>query len=406
MKRNNKKILAFFSSPCGLNGAAHNFLFVVNTLKANNYDVYCVVAKKDVVYERLLELGARCIYFPIPLGMNTTTILESSDFPIIYRIKQNLKDIIRFFSGSFIYIWEAIKVRPNYIYLMDITFPQIIIANVFFKKNIISEVQGQLINGKIGLRKKILIWLFRRSEKMFGITEKHIHPFKDSKQDNKYQVIYNSYEINKENEANSNNCSVNKIIDDGRKTIIYLGGMNPNKGSLFLIKVIESLKENKNIKWLILGSYNHNYKNKFSAGDSKDYFYETKVWFNFIEQNNLNERVFMLGSRSSIGYFLSQSDILLVPHKFPHFSRPIIEAFALKTPVIATRDKFNSELIEDGVNGFLSDYDNLEEWKQKINSVIDNKKLRETFVKKSYEIYEEKFHPNKISKQIVELFDN
>ena len=50
---------------------------------------------------------------------------------------------------------------------------------------------------------------------------------------------------------------------------------------------------------------------------------------------------------------IAASDILVSPSPQTHFSRPVIEAWARSKPVVATRTAHMSDLVGDGVDGFL-----------------------------------------------------
>lgn len=59
------------------------------------------------------------------------------------------------------------------------------------------------------------------------------------------------------------------------------------------------------------------------------------------------------------------------------FSQSLMEAMYLRIPVIATRASGNTDLVEDGVNGFLFDDGNIEELAGKINLLYSDEALRD-----------------------------
>jgi len=400
-----KKILAIFSSSSGYNGAAINFLFIIKTLINNDFDIYCLCAKRDIVYKKLIELGVKTFYFPVPLTMNTNTIIESSEAGRLYVLGKNLKDIIRFTTGFFASLYLIFKTSPKYLYLMDSVFPQSLIAGIIMRKKIITEVQAQLIEGKYGIRRKLFIYLFNKSEKIFGITKIHIDPFTSKKSKCNYFVIPNSYEIPKINQDFLATLQFDLIKKDSSKYIIYLGGMDPNKGSLFLMDIIHEFRKDHNYKWLIFGNYNKNFHTRHSSGNTNLYFTETNLWLKYIETEQYEEKIIFLGNRENVADYMVNCSLLLVPHRFPHFSRPIVEAFALKVPVLATEDDFNRDLISNGYNGLLAKYGDIENWVKNINKILNDNKLSNSITKNAFESYIKDFHPTIIKSKILKCFN-
>ena len=71
---------------------------------------------------------------------------------------------------------------------------------------------------------------------------------------------------------------------------------------------------------------------------------------------------------------LNMCNSLVLPSILEGFGRVIIEAFAMYKPVLASNIKSISEVIDDGINGFLiSPYD-VEMWAEKIKFMLSNHK--------------------------------
>jgi len=50
---------------------------------------------------------------------------------------------------------------------------------------------------------------------------------------------------------------------------------------------------------------------------------------------------------------MAASDVICVPHILPHFSRTVIEAGAMKKPVVASQIGGIEEVVKHGINGLL-----------------------------------------------------
>ena len=70
-------------------------------------------------------------------------------------------------------------------------------------------------------------------------------------------------------------------------------------------------------------------------------------------QLGIRERVHFLGKQDSVSELLPLADLMLMPSELESFGLAALEAMACRVPAIATRVGGVSELIDDGVTGFL-----------------------------------------------------
>ena len=80
-----------------------------------------------------------------------------------------------------------------------------------------------------------------------------------------------------------------------------------------------------------------------------------------------------------MGYFKA-SKIFVLNSGYEGFSHIILEAMACGLPVIVTKVCGNPEIIQDGYNGLLVEYNNKEQLKDTILRLWEDKKLREKFI--------------------------
>jgi glycosyltransferase involved in cell wall biosynthesis len=72
-----------------------------------------------------------------------------------------------------------------------------------------------------------------------------------------------------------------------------------------------------------------------------------------IERHALSEAIVLLGARTDIGSLLAVSDALIVSSDSEAFGLPLLEAMCAGKPVITTDAGGVSELVEEGVNGYV-----------------------------------------------------
>lgn len=80
---------------------------------------------------------------------------------------------------------------------------------------------------------------------------------------------------------------------------------------------------------------------------------EEKAILNYVERNNLTDKVRMLGFRTDVPQLLAASDAAILVSKQEGLPRFVMEAMASGLPVIGTKIRGIQDLIEDGVSGRL-----------------------------------------------------
>lgn len=82
---------------------------------------------------------------------------------------------------------------------------------------------------------------------------------------------------------------------------------------------------------------------------------------------------------------MNECDIFVLPSFDEGFGIVYLEAMSLKKPVIATVGEGISEIIQDGVNGFLVKPKNVESIIDKLKVLIQSKELRNEIGNRGYE---------------------
>jgi glycosyltransferase involved in cell wall biosynthesis len=153
-----------------------------------------------------------------------------------------------------------------------------------------------------------------------------------------------------------------------KKYLLSIGRLVPWKGFDALIETVKDLPEE--IELLIIGD-----------GPKKNRL-EKKV-----KKAGLENRVRLIGrvKHSEIGKYFKQAQVFILNTAYEGLSHVILEAMACGAPVITTNIGGNPELIENGCNGILLEYDNKEQIKEAILQLWGNEDLRKKFIDNSYE---------------------
>jgi glycosyltransferase involved in cell wall biosynthesis len=160
-------------------------------------------------------------------------------------------------------------------------------------------------------------------------------------------------------------ASKEKFNLPSKKTIITMvGRINPGKGQLFFLEMAKRLieKHGNAIHFLMVGDAYPGYER-----------IETQI-DKYIQEQIPSGQITKLGFRQEIPELLKLSDIFVLPSTLPDsFPTVILEAMASELPIVATRSGGASEMVEEGVTGFLIPLGNVELGTEKISFLIQNK---------------------------------
>ena len=321
-----------------------------------------------------------------------------------------------FFSTLYFFLYRYEKNR--YIKKINILVQRIAYSSIsnFIIKNVnnydIFIIQASLGKDCLPFLKNKITLLDKYSEHVSvgkKISEKE---FKKKKLKIPFEEFYstNSFLINQElNEYKI----VNKIvlpskfayktfIDEGynpsKLHIVEMSGIDfkkfyltsyPNKET-FEILFMGRLTLNKGIDYLIESFKNLNIKNKrlkmygVISEDGKEYFKNMKLpkdveILSTVRFNNLK-------------YIYSKSDVLVQPSLFDGFSNVVTQALACGCPVVTTSNTGASDVVKDGVNGYVV-------------PIMDSESITQSL----YKIYDEKnkssFSRDNIAKSVAQYKD-
>lgn len=179
----------------------------------------------------------------------------------------------------------------------------------------------------------------------------------------KIKVIYNAVSFSK---LKLSKEEARQRLNLSGRVLVSVGRLVPWKGFDLLIDVVfELIKKIPDLKLIIVG-----------GGP---------------EQNNLEKKINELNLRGSVSLtgvvpknklvvYLKAADVFVLNTGYEGFSHQIIEAMAMEVPVITTRVGGNAEIIEDQKNGILIDYNDKEQLKAVIVSLMDDEGFRNRLV--------------------------
>ena len=84
----------------------------------------------------------------------------------------------------------------------------------------------------------------------------------------------------------------------------------------------------------------------------------------------------------------------------------MLETLEIGKPVIGSRIGGIPELIEDGENGFLYKFDNVNELKKKLEILFSQDETIDKFSAKSHELYESNYSPDAYYNKLIKIYNS
>ena len=120
-----------------------------------------------------------------------------------------------------------------------------------------------------------------------------------------------------------------------------------------------------------------------------------------IRKYHLEDHVKLLGFRTDVAELCQAADVFVFPSKQEGLPVALMEAMACGVPVVCSRIRGNTDIVKDGVNGYLVSSDRSEKYilaiakAMQMNTIVDKKKM--------YAINQVQLQPYSVSKINVEM---
>lgn len=124
-----------------------------------------------------------------------------------------------------------------------------------------------------------------------------------------------------------------------------------------------------------------------------------------VQQHQLSDRIKFLGWVNNPEDVIATSDLFICPSRFEPLGNVILEAWAQKKPVIATRNQGAVENITDGQDGLLTPIDDPKALATAINQLLTDTPHATQIAANGQERYQRQFSQKAITDQYVELFN-
>tara|TARA_R110000850_G_scaffold20864_3_gene61811 strand:+ start:3096 stop:4226 length:1131 start_codon:yes stop_codon:yes gene_type:complete len=370
-----KKNILVFAHESSLNGASHSLLTILIGLKSE-YNFLVIIPDKGLMEAPLFENNInykilnipRCSYFNFKSITDHLKRIYS-----YYRVKKTILMSLNLICNTF---------KPDIIY----TNTSVISLGFDLSKKInkphvwhIREYGDTDFNiCYIPFRKAIINKIKKSKKSVFTTHLLKKHWLGEMKENSSiiYNGVFDSVNLIKK-------AQLNRVTRIG-----IVGLIMENKGQFEAILILNLIvKQNKNVHLFIYGDiYN------------KEYY---KLLENLIIEKSLNKKVYFMGYVENNEIY-QNIDILLSSSKNEGFGRTIIEAMSYGIPVVARNSGGPTEIIENGLDGFL--YDTVKQGSDRITNLIMNSKLYFDISLRSKYSARSKFSKREYLKSINSIF--
>lgn len=373
-----------------IGGAVQSFLEMTSTLKSvYGVEPIIVVSKKGKVSERCRIEGNECHiakYRQFYVNAGSTIPRQ-----IIRKIFKPYL-LLRYIIGN--------KIAIN-ILKKEVDFSTIDIIHSNTERNDIGailskeygiphvwhiRVFGEPDYGCFSLKSKYIDFMNRNADKFICISKaEQEYWVKKGLTSNKSIVIYNGIDSDKYS-------STHQFNEEGNLKIVIAGFISPKKGQ---IQAIEALAKLRN-------EYGYRVTLDLYGTGAKEYIISLK---NIIKKSNLVNEIRFMGQANNLPEKLINYDVGLMCSEAEAFGRVTIEYMMSGLCVIASDAGANPEIIKSNYNGFLYQHGDVNDLKNKLKFVIDNKKKIISIGKNAKKCAFEKYTKYENAKNIRKLYE-
>lgn len=375
-----KPLLVLINHHSGLNGAELSFFDVVKTVDQSRFTPHVVLPANGPLAERIKALN-------IPV-----TFIPQQGWRWYYaswwgRLK---------FLLTYPFIWEGIRQyrkffrehQPALVYLnINRLFVPLLAASksglptIVHFRDIPSKVKHDFLLGRkqyFRILNRASVWIANSQA-----TKNDIQPWTDKH----VPVIYNGID-GKAFLTRSNHALV-KQRPAGKKVIAMIGTLTPWKNQREFITLASHFRSHPELVFWIIGEGT-----------------ERASLEAYVSQLGLRDQVIFIGFVTEVAPLYMQLDVLVHTMPGESFGRVFVEAMISKVPVVAYRSGAASDIIDDGITGWLTDDFDVDQLTERVKFVLANEEVVKKVVDNASRKAETAFSIERLSKEMNSVFED
>ena len=163
-------------------------------------------------------------------------------------------------------------------------------------------------------------------------------------------------------------CERSFIAKKDEIVITHISNFRPLKRIMDVLKIFRKLKKKLNVKLIMIGD-----------GPDKE------KALKYTNKYQMNKNVVFLGNSNEIDEILCFTDLFLLPSEQESFGLAALEAMVHKVPVVCSNAGGLSEVVENGISGYLCPVGDINEMTKRSFEILLDSEKHETFKQEAFE---------------------
>ena len=184
--------------------------------------------------------------------------------------------------------------------------------------------------------------------------------------------------------------SIRKEFGIGENEFIigFIGRVTLQKSPIDFVKSIAfAHQKDKNIKGLLVGE-----------GDMNEEVTD------YIEKNNLKDCIYRSNFRTDVPQVLKAMDVFCLPSLWEGLSIALLEAMAMKKPLVVTPTDGTRELIKNQINGLIVDFNQPEKLAEAYLLYRENNELKQTCSENALKLIQDRYDSQRVSDAVSDIY--
>ncbi|MFC5268999.1 glycosyltransferase family 4 protein [Adhaeribacter terreus] len=123
----------------------------------------------------------------------------------------------------------------------------------------------------------------------------------------------------------------------------------------------------------------------------------------FVKQKNLQDHIIFTGFRKDVPEILPELDVFLITSQTEGLGTTILDAFACRVPVVATRGGGIPEIVKESETGLLANVYDTKQLARQVQRVLADKELRQILTEQAYRFLQN-FRKENTAKRTLEIY--
>ena len=363
-----KRILFVHEGDNWIRGSEQVLFDMIDTLPATDYAIkVCCSRTAIALIDELARRGIECV----PLKLNSLLVYGGHNLFSYLKTCKEIFSVAHKFKADLIHASSGLSIQ----YCLP--------AAKLLRIPSITHVQG------VYLKSSRMLSMVSFATRQLFVSKAIAAPFTAHRE--RQHIFYNGIDSEKfsPSELSRLRLRAELGVTDEHTVVGFVGSLERRKGIGTLFKMATALKElQPGLRFAVAGG--------------------GPLLTALIEERNrlgLQDRVMMLGERSDTPALLNAFDMLVCPSTSEAFGLVAAEAASTGLPVIASDVGGLPEIVQHGVNGYLCEATDAEDFTARCNELVQDKALRHSMGHNARATILSRFSMREFRKNLLELYD-